>query len=124
MLEELRNLPSEFPSLNETGFYVAGFNPYLNHFLIPAGKKLLKYSPAFVKKSFGNSVVWGLKKLTRPPFNSTILLSAVGRKNNLTKEVRVKISHNNGYWLTAASVTAVLFQYLRNNFTKPGLYLQ
>lgn len=124
MLEELRNLPGEFPFLHETGFYIAGYNPYVNYFMIPAAKKLLRYSPSFTKNAFGNSIVWGLKKLTRPPFISTILLSAVGRKDNLTKEVRIKISHHNGYWLTAASVTAVLFQYLRNNFTKPGLHFQ
>lgn len=124
MLEEMRQLPEKYPALRESGFYVAGLNSYINYFVVPVGRFFLKLAPGLTAKTFGKSFIWGLKKFAKPPFKTMLLLSAVGRKNDLTKEVRIKVSHNNGYWLTAASVTALLFQYLRGNFNKSGLYLQ
>ncbi len=124
MLEELRNLPSKYPYLRELGFYISGFNPVVNYFIIPSGTFSIKVFPKLFRKPFAYSLLWGLKKFSRPPFKTIIKLSAIGRKRELTKEISITISHKDGYWLTAASVTALLIQYLRGKFTEPGLFLQ
>lgn len=124
MLEELRNLPIKYPTLRETGFYVSGFNPFVNYIIIPFGYAFLRILPNRARKPFGKALIWGLKKFSRPPFRTVIVMSAIGRQNELTREIRIRLAHSDGYWLTAASVVALLFQYLRGKFTKPGLYLQ
>lgn len=124
MLEELRNLPTKYPSLRETGFYVTGFNSFVNYLLLPIGTAALKISPKLTRKAFAKSLEWGLKKFSKPPFKTILVMSAIGRERDLTREIRIKLSHSDGYWMTAASVVALLFQYLRGKFTTPGLYLQ
>lgn len=124
MLEELRNLPSKYPYLRELGFYISGFNPVVNYFILPTGTFSIKLFPKLLRKPFAYSLLWGLKKFSRPPFKTIIKLSAIGRKRELTKEISICLSHKDGYWFTAASVTALLFQYLRGKFTEPGLFLQ
>lgn len=124
MLEELRKLPVKYPHLRETGFYVTGFNSMVNYFIIPVGMTALKISTRLFRKIFARSIEWGLKKFSKPPYRSILLVSAIGRQNEFTKEVRIKLTHSDGYWLTAASVTALLFQYLRGNFSQKGVCLQ
>lgn len=124
MLEELRILPARYPTLRETGFYVSGFNPFVNYILLPIGTVALKIMPKLARKPFAKSLEWGLKKFSKPPFKTILVMSAIGREKELTKEIRIKLSHTDGYWLTAASVAALLFQYLRGKFVTPGLYLQ
>lgn len=124
MLEELRNLPAKYPTLRETGFYVMGFNSFVNYLLLPIGTIGLKITPKLTRKAFAKSLEWGLKKFSKPPYKTILLMSAIGRERELTREIRIKLSHSDGYWLTAASVVALLFQYLRGKFTTPGLFLQ
>lgn len=124
ILEELRNLPIKYPTLREAGFYIAGFNAFVNYVVLPFGFALLKLFPNLGRKPFAKSLQWGLKKFSKPPFKTILVMSAIGRQKELTKELRIKLSHSDGYWLTAASVVAVVFQYLRGRFNEPGLFVQ
>lgn len=124
MLEEMKALPNKYPTLRETGFYVTGFNPFVNYFIIPVGSLAIKIIPGLARKPFARSFEWGLKKFSKPPYRTVLVLSAIGRQAELTKELRIKISHADGYWLTAASVSALLFQYVRGSFKQPGVFLQ
>lgn len=124
MLEEMRNLPIKYPTLREAGHYVAGFNKYVDYLIIPVGIWGMKIIPGFNNQTFGKLLIHGLRKSKPPVLKSMILISAVGRKGNLTKEFKIKLSHVHGYWLTAASVTALLFQYLRGSFNESGLFFQ
>lgn len=124
MLEEMRNLPIKYPTLREAGHYVSGFNTYVDYFIIPLGMLGMKIIPGFSHQTFGKLLIHGLRKSNPSVLKSMVLVSAVGRKGNLTKEFKIKLSHVHGYWLTAASVTAVLFQYLLGNYTESGLFFQ
>lgn len=124
MLEEMRELPLKYNTLRQCGFYVSGFNKVVDYLIIPVGYIGMKVAPKVTIKPFSKAFGWGLKKFCKPPFKTIIILSAVGRRNNLTRELKIKLSHSDAYWLTAASVTGLLFQYLRGNFNKPGIYLQ
>ncbi|MCJ7552394.1 MAG: saccharopine dehydrogenase NADP-binding domain-containing protein [Ignavibacteriaceae bacterium] len=124
MLEEMRNLPIKYPTIRELGNHVTGFNPFVDYFVIPVGTVASKILPGFTNKVFGRALAHGLKKFNSSPYQTMLLLSAVGRKGALTKEFKAKLSHVHGYWFTAASVTALLFQYLRGNFKDCGLFLQ
>ena len=124
MLEEMRNLPIKYPTLREVGHYVAGFNSYVDNFVIPVGILAMKLLPGLTKKAFGKAIAQGLRKFNSLPYKTIVFLSVVGRKEELTKEFKVSVSHVHGYWLTAASVTALLFQYIRGNFKESGLFLQ
>jgi len=44
-LEELRNLPTLFPKLKDTGFFVGGFNPVTDYFVLPLIIIILKIAP-------------------------------------------------------------------------------
>lgn len=124
MLEEMRILPDHYSNLRECGFYISGFNTIVDYFILPAGYIGMNTVSKLVRKPLEKSLKWGLKRFTKPPYRTVIIASTIGRRNNLTKEVKIKLSHSDGYWLTGAAVTAFLFQYLRGNFSAPGLYLQ
>jgi saccharopine dehydrogenase-like NADP-dependent oxidoreductase len=45
-LEEMRSLPEDFPSLRETGFYVGGFNPFVDWVVMPLCLLAMRVAPA------------------------------------------------------------------------------
>ena len=69
-LEELRALPTLFPSLQETGFFVGGFNWFVDFFLFPVLFPLL-WLPG--KRGFllaSRLLRWGLNTFSNPPFGT------------------------------------------------------
>jgi saccharopine dehydrogenase (NAD+, L-lysine-forming) len=123
-LEEMRSLPEHFPSLRETGFFVGGFNWFVDWFLSPIIMFGLKLFPKSGLRPLGKLMFWGLKTFSRPPYGTLLKLEATGRKNNTPKSLEVLISHADGYALTAIPVVACLLQYLDGSIRKPGLWFQ
>lgn len=122
-LEEMRSLPAEHPSLHETGFFVGGFNWFVDWFLSPIIMVGLKLFPKSGLHPLGRLMFWGLKTFSQPPYGTLLKLEAKGTKDNKPKSVDVLISHADGYALTAIPVVACLMQYLESD-RKPGLWFQ
>ncbi|MFQ5583603.1 MAG: hypothetical protein ACE5GL_04135 [Calditrichia bacterium] len=121
-------LPQTYPSLQETGFYVGGFNRVTDYFIIPFGMGLTKEqylkSSAQIQKLFAKLLHWGLKTFSKPPFVTMLLCEANGRKNNKEKTIEIKLYHRDGYFLTAAPVVACLLQVFNEEIGEPGLWFQ
>lgn len=123
-LEEMRSLPQKYPSLRETGFFVGGFNWFVDWFISPVIMLGLKLFPKAGLRSLGRLMFWGLKTFSRPPYGTLLKLEVKGMKNNTPKSMEVLISHADGYALTAIPVMACLMQYLDGDIRKPGLWFQ
>ena len=123
-LEEMRFLPQEYPSLRETGFFVGGFNWFVDWIISPVIMLGLKLFPQSSPPLLGRFMFWGLKTFSHPPYGTLLKLEAKGTKNNLPRSEEVLISHADGYALTAIPVVACLLQYLDGKICKPGLWFQ
>ena len=123
-LEEMRPLPSMFPSLKETGFFVGGFNPVVDFVLMPVGMGLMKVAPKRGAALFGRLLEWGLREFTRPPYGTLLQLEAEGEQDGRPAALTIEVAHSDGYLLTAAPMVACLLQMLDGSARKPGLHLQ
>jgi len=123
-LEEMRSLPETYPSIRETGFFVGGFNWFVDWFLSPLIVLALKLFPQKGVRPMGVLMLWGLETFSRPPYGTLLKLEARGRKDNAPHSVEVTIAHEDGYMLTAIPIAACLLQYLDGGIRKPGLWLQ
>jgi saccharopine dehydrogenase (NAD+, L-lysine-forming) len=74
-LEEMRSLPERYPALRETGFYVGGFNWFVDWLVMPVGLPLLKLSPKRLARPLGRLMEWGLKRFSKPPFGTRLKLA-------------------------------------------------
>jgi saccharopine dehydrogenase (NAD+, L-lysine-forming) len=123
-LEELRYLPEQYPSLRETGFYVGGFNWFIDYITIPLGMVTLKFFPKIAEVPFSKLFEWGLNTFSKAPFGTLLQLEASGVEGNLQKSKRFRLFHEDGYMLTAIPVVSCLLQYLEGKFSSPGLGFQ
>jgi saccharopine dehydrogenase-like NADP-dependent oxidoreductase len=123
-LEEMRPLPEQYPSLQATGFFVGGFNWFVDWFLSPVIMLGLKLFPHRGLAPMGRLMFWGLKTFSRPPYGTLLKLEARGIKDNAPATGEMLISHADGYLLTAIPAVACLLQLLDGSAQKPGLWLQ
>jgi saccharopine dehydrogenase (NAD+, L-lysine-forming) len=123
-LEEMRPLPSMFPSLVETGFFVGGFNPVVDFVLMPVGMGLMKLAPQRGAAMFGKLLEWGLREFTRPPYGTLLQLEAEGERDGRPVRLTIEVAHVDGYLLTAAPMVACLLQMLDGSARRPGLHFQ
>ncbi|HEY9853614.1 MAG TPA: saccharopine dehydrogenase NADP-binding domain-containing protein [Leptolyngbyaceae cyanobacterium] len=124
LLEEMRFLPAEISSLKEMGFYIAGFNWFVDYVVFSLAIPALNIWPKTAIGPIAKMMVWGLNTFSQPPYRTILLLEASGWKNEQFKTMRVQLEHQNGYLLTAIPVVACLLQYLDGSIKKPGLWWQ
>jgi saccharopine dehydrogenase (NAD+, L-lysine-forming) len=123
-LEEMRSLPKMFPSLKETGFFVGGFNWFVDWILTPIILLVLRLFPEKGIQPMAKLLIWGLETFTRPPYGTLVKLEARGIKEGLSQAMDVTVYHQDGYMATAVPAVACLLQYLDGSIRKPGLWLQ
>jgi hypothetical protein len=123
-LEELRALPEQTPSLKETGFYVGGFNWFSDNIALPLGFGAVSLLRDRALPAVGKALEWSLKTFSKPPYGTVLLLEASGTVAGEAHQLRLKLSHADGYYLTAASVAACVTQLLEGGIRKPGLYCE
>jgi hypothetical protein len=123
-LEELRPLPDLIPGLEETGFFVGGFNWFVDWVLMPVGMALMAFSPQAGGRAFGRMLLWGLRTFSAPPHGTLLMLEAHGVAAGTEEAMRVTVFHPDGYLLTAAPMAACLLQMLDGSARRPGLHLQ
>jgi saccharopine dehydrogenase (NAD+, L-lysine-forming) len=123
-LEELHRLPALMPSLRTCGFYVAGFNAFTDAVMMPLGMAAMKLSPSLLRRPYARALVWSLRTFGRPPYGTVWQVEAEGQTAGGPAQVGVRVTHHDGYWLTAATAAACLLQYLDGSLRTPGVHLQ
>jgi saccharopine dehydrogenase (NAD+, L-lysine-forming) len=123
-LEEMRPLPETYPSLQESGFFVGGFNWFVDLVLFPILFGLLKLAPQRGLRPAGRLLLWGLKTFSRPPYGTLLKLEASGLAGGQPRRVELTLAHEDGYVLTAAPAVACLLQCLDGSALQPGLWTQ
>ncbi len=123
-LDELGSLPTLYPSMQDLGLWVAGFNWFVDYVGLGIGLSGLRIFGNRAAPSVGKLVQWGLRRFSRPPWGSVILVEAQGWKKGRLVEFRGVVSHRDGYDLTAIPAVAALLQYLDGSIRKPGLWQQ
>lgn len=122
--EELREIPTIFPTIKETGFYIAGFNWFVDYVIFPFIFIALKLFPKSLLKPMSKLMVWGLKTFSKPPYGLVMKLEVNGKKEDKIKNLEIELSHDDGSYFTAIPVVACLLQYLDGSINKSGLWLQ
>ncbi len=120
--EELRPLPSMFPSLRETGFYISEMHPMLDWVVMPITLAWLKIVPKAVRP-IGKFLWWGMGTFHKPPYRVELQVKAAGLKDGRPVTVQASVAHPDGYEPTAIPVVATLLQYLESLARKPGLWM-
>jgi saccharopine dehydrogenase-like NADP-dependent oxidoreductase len=123
-LEEMRAIPELYPDILETGFYVGGFNWFVDWFASPIIMLALHLWPQRAITPTARLMHWGLRTFSRPPYGTLLKVEARGTRDGQAKAVDVTIYHEDGYAFTAIPVAACLLQYLDGSIRKPGLWLQ
>jgi hypothetical protein len=123
-LEEMRSLPEDFPSLRETGFYVGGFNPFVDWVVMPLCLLAMRVAPGRAVRPAARWLRWGLQTFSKPPYGTLLRLEARGLRSGREASLQVTLSHPDGYQFTAIPVAACLLQYLDGSIRKPGLWTQ
>ena len=118
--EELRPLPSMFPSLRETGFYISEMHWILDWVVMPITWGWLKIAPKAVRP-IGKFLWWGMGTFHKSPYRVELQVQAAGFKDGHPVTVRSSVAHPDGYELNAIPVVAASLQYLDNSDRRPGL---
>lgn len=121
--EELRGLPEMFPTLKETGFYIASTNLLVDALITPLVMLGLKLFPKRGIRPLGKVVWWSMFGSSRPPYRLVLSAQVKGHRNGEPAKVKVSIEHSDGYELTAIPVVALIQQYLDGSARKPGLWM-
>jgi hypothetical protein len=121
-LEELHNLPSLYPSLQETGFYVGSLNFMVDWVIAPIVMLAMKLWPhsQLVRRGTGRLLHWGLVTFSKPPYGTVLRVEA---REGVHQKV-MSISHQDAYALTAIPMAAAFRQYQDGSVRAPGLWLQ
>ena len=123
-LEELRPLPEMIPTLEETGFFVGGFNPLVDFVILPLGMAWMAMAGERGAAGFGRLLLWGLKRFTPPPYGTLLQLDAQGGSAGHVQRMRLAVAHPDGYLMTAAPMVGCMMQMLDGTARRPGLHLQ
>jgi len=116
LIEEMRMLSKNLPDLEEAGFYVTGFNKFLDYLLLPIIMILVYIKLGSLAASLFK---FGLR-FSQPPFGVKLVADCEGDNGKM----RISFTDTDGYTLTAIPIVACLKQYLDGTINKPGLYWQ
>lgn len=129
-MPELRGLPELIPTLRDCAFYISGFNPLVDNVVMPIGSLVVRGSRDALVAPYADLLTWSLSRFSHPPFGTVWQVEAEGElAGSLGQAGRrgragLRVSHEDGYWLTAASAAACLGQYLDGSLRTPGVHLQ
>jgi len=123
-IEEINNLPTKYPGLQDTGFYVGGFNWFVDWLIFPSIWPLYKLAGKKSVKPLSKVLGWGLRTFSKPPFGTRLKVEASGMKSGKPISHSLMLSHADGYVFTAIPVVATLLQYLDEAGRRTGLWTQ
>lgn len=120
--DEMRDIPSMFPTLKETGFYISGSNWLSDLIITPIVFVGLKLAPKRGIRPLGKLMWWAMGK-SKPPYMVILKVEAKGQWNGKQAEAQAQIAHPDGYELTAIPVVSYLLQYLDGSARKAGVHM-
>ena len=120
----MRALPELYPSLQQTGFFVGGFNPFVDWLVMPFAMVALSLRGERAIPTMARWMHWGLKRFSKPPYGTRLKLEATGLRQGKADRMDLILSHADGYMFTAIPVVACLLQYLDGSIRQPGLWFQ
>lgn len=120
-MEEIMILPKMY-GLKDIGVYAAGFNWFIDNFVLPLNMLLYKIKKGFGKKLLSWLMYWGARMFTPPSPKILFILDAEGMKKNTKVRLRLAAEHHNAFDFTAIPVVACIKQYLKGNY-KSGLHM-
>ena len=97
---------------------------------MPLGFAALKVAPNVVGRPYARLLTWALRTFGRPPYGTIWQVEAEGKAAGGSAtagrwtRAGLRLSHADGYWLTAATAAACLMQYLDGSLRIPGVHLQ
>ena len=112
------------PSLRDCAFFVSGFNPVVDTTILPLGMAVMKTSPHTLGRPYALLLAWALRRFSRPPYGTVFQVEAEGEMAGGTASAGLRVTHPDGYWLTAAAAAACLLQWLDGSLREPGVHLQ
>ena len=115
LMEEMREVV-ETETLDSTGFYIAGFGPFFDNAIIPFSILLSKIN----RRMSRNLLWWGLRRFASRPGYAVVQLD--GERADNAGFVKMTVSHDDPYFLTAVPVVATIQQVLTD--PKPGTWTQ
>jgi hypothetical protein len=122
--EEIRELPAAVEGLRSTGFFIAGFGPAVDYLVFPAALALSPLS----RRLAGRVLWWGLRAFEREREYAIVVLEGRSRAG---ASIHYRVSHSDGYLLTAAPAVATLLQmrdapragvWTQASFVEPGRF--
>jgi saccharopine dehydrogenase (NAD+, L-lysine-forming) len=120
--EELRDIPKIYPSIKEAGFYISGSNWLADLIVTPLVFVGLRIAPRRGIRPLGKLMWWAMGA-SKPPYLVALKVDAKGKRDGKDVEVHARISHPDGYELTAIPVVAYLKQYLDGSARKAGVHM-
>lgn len=123
-LHEMDELPTRYTSLKETGFFVGGFNWFVDWIVIPIAFCAFLLNAERLTKKMGSFMNWELITFSKPPYGTLLKIEASDWKDKEQIAKELIFYHPDGYMLTAISVVACVLQYLDGSIKKPGLWTQ
>lgn len=123
LMGEIRELPDAMPTLQDAGFYVAGFGWAVDYLAMPACT-LLARAGGKARMLAGRMALAALRGWTGPDRYAVVLLDANGSTAvGDVRHVRVRVAADDAYALTSACVVASVEQWLDGR-RLPGLWTQ
>ncbi len=121
-LAELRAMPEMVPSLQEVGFYIAGFNWFADWIVTPVVMAGVWFFPRALLRPMGRLLCWSTRFFTSPPYGIALQMDAEGLRTGARRKMELFFYHEDGYVFTAAPVAACLLQILDESCRRPGLH--
>jgi len=118
-LDELHTLPDSL-GLERLGCYVAGFNRFVDWVVFPVMMLLGRFR--MFEAPLAGLFYWGTNTFFRPPPEVILVIEAEGEADGKGHQVRVSITHEDAYDLTAIPVAACLLQYVDGLLPASGLH--
>ncbi len=115
LMEEIKEM-AQSGTLASTGFFIAGFGTIVDYVIIPISILLARIN----RRTSGNLLIWGLKRFASRPRSAVLQLEAEVEGSG--KTVRMVVSHDDPYFMTAAPVVETIRQVLAN--PNPGVWTQ
>lgn len=130
-LEELNEVTRIMPSIQELGFYMAGFNWFTDFVVFPLAFIALTVFGKYALRPMSKLLFFSLQTFSKPPYGTKIsFITKHCIENNVDtthipsdNKIRpMTLSHVDGYEMTAIPAVGCILQMLDNRQT--GLFLQ
>jgi hypothetical protein len=109
-IEEMRDLPKLFPTLQRAGSFIAG-NRFVDSVALPLAVLTMRVAPRLGHRPASRFVGWGMRRFARAPFGAVLRVDATGERDGVPADVSVTLNHQNEYQATGLVVAAFVEQW-------------